>query len=223
MWCGESNKLFTTGFSKMSERQYAVWEPTDLSSALKVEMIDTGSGVLFPVYDNDTQIIYVGGKGDGNIRYFELDSVAPYCHFINDFKSSTPQRGLGWLPKRGVNVGDCEVARCYKLTPKGSVEIVSFIVPRKVCMMMMMMVVVCVCSFLFQCHSVCLNQLILLLLVLLQSTLFQEDIFPPTKVDAANVTVDRWLAGENAVPTKFSLKVRHCFFSCRLVAWVVCS
>lgn len=169
VWCGESNKLFTTGFSKMSERQYAVWEPTDLSSALKTEMIDTGSGVLFPVYDNDTQIIYVGGKGDGNIRYFELDTVAPYCHFINDFKSSTPQRGLGWLPKRGVSVGECEVARCYKLTPKGSVEIVSFIVPRK-------------------------------------STLFQEDIFPPTKSDVATLTVDRWLAGENAVPTKFSLK-----------------
>jgi len=169
VWCGELNKLFSTGFSKMRERQYAVWDPSDLSTPLKVEMIDTGSGVLFPYYDNDTQIAYVGGKGDGNIRYFELDNVSPYAYYISEFKSATPQRGLGWLPKRGVNVGDCEVARTYKLTPKGSVEIVSFIVPRK-------------------------------------STLFQEDIFPPTKVDEAKLTVDRWLAGENSVPTKFSLK-----------------
>jgi len=169
VWCGELNKLFTTGFSKTSERQYALWEPTDLSTPLKVEMIDTGSGVLFPYYDNDTQIVYVGGKGDGNIRYFELDNVSPYAHFINEFKSATPQRGLGWLPKRGVSVGECEVARSYKLTPKGSVEIVSFIVPRK-------------------------------------STLFQEDIFPPTKVDSATISPEQWLAGENVVPTKFSLK-----------------
>jgi hypothetical protein len=133
VFCGELNKLFTVGFSKMSERQYAVWDPKDLSNALKVEMIDTGSGVLFPFYDNDTQIVYVGGKGDGNVRYFELEDAAPYAHYINEFKSATPQRGLGWLPKRGVSVGDCEVARTYKLTPKGSVEIVSFIVPRKVC------------------------------------------------------------------------------------------
>lgn len=62
VWCGELNKLFSTGFSKMSERQYAVWDPKDLSNPLKVEMIDTGSGVLFPYYDNDNQIVYVGGK-----------------------------------------------------------------------------------------------------------------------------------------------------------------
>lgn len=42
----------------------------------------------------------------------------------------------------------------------------------------------------------------------LQSTLFQEDIFPPTKEDKALLSADKWFAGANAVPTKFSLKVR---------------
>jgi len=169
VWCGELNKLFTTGFSKVSERQYGVWEPTDLSAPLKMEMIDTGSGVLFPVYDNDTQLVYVAGKGDGNIRYFELDAAQPYAYFLSEYKTSTPQRGLGWLPKRGVAVGECEINRCYKLTPKGSVEIVSFIVPRK-------------------------------------STMFQEDIFPPTREDRAYLSAERWFAGENPSLSKFSLK-----------------
>lgn len=62
MWCGELNKLFTTGFSKVSERQYGIWDPANLSSPLKLEMIDTGSGVLFPFFDNDTQVVYVSGK-----------------------------------------------------------------------------------------------------------------------------------------------------------------
>lgn len=72
-------------------------------------------------------------QGDGNVRYYELDNVEPYTFFLSEYKTATPQRGLGWLPKRGMNVAECEIARCYKLTPKGSVEIVSFIVPRKVC------------------------------------------------------------------------------------------
>ena len=184
VWCGEMNKLFTTGFSKVSERQFGIWDPSDLSAPLKIEMIDTGSGVLFPYFDNDTQLVYVAGKGDGNIRYYELDSASPYAYFINEYKTATPQRGLGWLPKRGLTVGECEVARCYKLTPKGSVEIVSFIVPRK-------------------------------------STLFQEDIFPPTRQDQALLSAERWMAGENATPTKFSLKVPQAlFFSFLLSAFI---
>jgi hypothetical protein len=168
-FCGELNRLFTTGFSKVSERQFAVWDPADLSTPLKMEMIDTGSGVLFPYFDNDTGLVYVAGKGDGNIRYFELEKEQPYAFFLSEYKSATPQRGLGWLPKRGLNVGECEIGRCYKLTPKGTVEIVSFIVPRK-------------------------------------STLFQEDIFPPTREEKCLLSGAKWWAGENGVPTKFSLK-----------------
>jgi len=134
-----------------------------------MEMIDTGSGVLFPYFDNDTGLVYVAGKGDGNIRYFELEKEQPYAFFLSEYKSATPQRGLGWLPKRGLNVGECEIGRCYKLTPKGTVEIVSFIVPRK-------------------------------------STLFQEDIFPPTREEKCLLSGAKWWAGENGVPTKFSLK-----------------
>lgn len=62
VYCGEQNKLFTTGFSKTSERQLGVWDPANLEKPLKLEAIDTGSGVLFPYYDNDTQVVYVAGK-----------------------------------------------------------------------------------------------------------------------------------------------------------------
>jgi WD40 repeat protein len=45
VFVGEKNWMFTTGFSRMSERQYGVWKPDDLSKPMKLEMIDTGSGV----------------------------------------------------------------------------------------------------------------------------------------------------------------------------------
>jgi len=50
-------------------------------------------------------------KGDTAIRYFEVTEEAPYVHFLNCYQSSVPQRGIGWMPKRGLNVNLCEIAR----------------------------------------------------------------------------------------------------------------
>ena len=44
---------------------------------------------------------------------------------------SEPQRGIGWMPKRGLNTTENEVARFYKLFSRGYCEVLSFVVPRK--------------------------------------------------------------------------------------------
>lgn len=169
VFVSENDMMFTTGFSRMSERQYAVWSKGDLSKALKLDMIDSGSGVLFPFYDQDTRMVYVAGKGDGNIRYFEVTDDAGLVYYLSDYKTSAPQRGIGWLPKTGMNVNACEVAKAYKLHPKGFIEVISFTVPRK-------------------------------------STLFQDDIFPPTREPVPSMTADEWLGGANTPAKKISMK-----------------
>lgn len=40
---------------------------------------------------------------DGNIRYFEYENDK--FEFLSEYKSGDPQRGIAFLPKRGVNVG----------------------------------------------------------------------------------------------------------------------
>ena len=40
---------------------------------------------------------------DGNIRYFEYENDK--FEFLSEYKSPDPQRGVAFLPKRGVNVG----------------------------------------------------------------------------------------------------------------------
>lgn len=45
------------------------------------------------------------------IRYLEVTDEAPYVHFLSMYQSSDPQRGIGWMPKRGLNVNACEIAR----------------------------------------------------------------------------------------------------------------
>ncbi|XP_041970822.1 coronin-2B-like isoform X2 [Aricia agestis] len=129
---GTSGRVLTTGFSRHSDRQYAVWDPHELRAPLVLETIDSSSGVVFPYYDPDTNMVYLAGKGDGNIRYYEVVDEPPYVHFLNQFLSGNPQRGLGYMPKRGVNTAACEIFRFYKLhTARGLCEPISMIVPRK--------------------------------------------------------------------------------------------
>ncbi|KAI8441860.1 hypothetical protein MSG28_005544 [Choristoneura fumiferana] len=64
--------VFTTGFSRMSERQYSLRTPDALGEPIVTVEIDTSNGVMFPLYDPDTNLIYLCGKGDSVIRYFEV-------------------------------------------------------------------------------------------------------------------------------------------------------
>jgi hypothetical protein len=124
--------IFTTGFSRMSERQFAIWNSENLTKPLASEDIDVSSGILIPYYDFDTKVMFLAGKGDGNIRYFEIVESPPYVHYLSQFQSGSPQRGLGMMPKRGLDTSRCEIARFYKLhTLKDLCEPISMIVPRK--------------------------------------------------------------------------------------------
>eukprot|EP01132_Coremiostelium_polycephalum_P011379 gene11379-13935_t len=122
--------IFTVGFSKTSEREFNIWDPRNNAEPVAHLNIDSASGLLCPFYDPDNSILYLAGKGDGNIRYYEMVDEAPYFHYLSEYKSATPQRGVCFIPKRACNVPECEIARALKLTPN-SMEPISFRVPRK--------------------------------------------------------------------------------------------
>ncbi|CAF2989043.1 unnamed protein product [Rotaria sp. Silwood2] len=133
VFLGDTNRILSTGFGKQFERQIAIWNLNDLTKPLIVETIDFSAGALIPFYDHDTRTIYLAGKGDGNIRYYEVsDQGEPYLYFLSEYKSSSPQRCLGMMPKIGLDVTRNEIMRFYKLFATGSVcEPISMIVPRK--------------------------------------------------------------------------------------------
>ncbi|XP_041742032.2 uncharacterized protein LOC121573799 isoform X1 [Coregonus clupeaformis] len=122
--------IFTTGFSRMSERQLALWNPKSMEEPISVHELDTSNGVLLPFYDADTNVVYLCGKGDSSIRYFEITDEAPFVHYLNTFSSKEPQRGVGYMPKRGLDVNKCEIARFYKLHER-KCEPIIMTVPRK--------------------------------------------------------------------------------------------
>ncbi|XP_059054783.1 coronin-6 [Achroia grisella] len=123
--------VFTTGFSRMSERQYTLRTPDALNEPIVTVEIDTSNGVMFPLYDPDTNLIYLCGKGDSVIRYFEVTPEPPFVHYINTFQTPDPQRGIGMMPKRGCDVATCEIDKFYRLNNSGLCQVVSMTVPRK--------------------------------------------------------------------------------------------
>ncbi|XP_036744469.1 coronin-2A isoform X3 [Manis pentadactyla] len=132
LFLGNLKKLLSTGTSRWNNRQIALWDQDDLSVPLTEEDLDGSSGVLFPFYDVDTNMLYVVGKGDGNIRYYEVSADKPHLSYLTEYRSYNPQKGIGVMPKRGLDVCSCEIFRFYKLiTTKSLIEPVSMIVPRR--------------------------------------------------------------------------------------------
>ncbi|SPP73052.1 coronin-1C-A isoform X2 [Drosophila guanche] len=123
--------IFTTGFNRSSERQYSLRAPDALNEPIVMVELDTSNGVMFPLYDADTNMIYLCGKGDSVIRYFEVTPEPPFVHYINTFQTTEPQRGIGLMPKRGCDVTTCEVAKFYRMNNNGLCQVISMTVPRK--------------------------------------------------------------------------------------------
>ncbi|KAL9064619.1 MAG: hypothetical protein Q9157_007767, partial [Trypethelium eluteriae] len=130
VWLGELDRVATTGFSKMSDRQLACWDvgaPREPIGGFQI--LDSISGVCMPFWDDGTRMLYLAGKGDGMIRYYEY--VDDKFEYLSEYKSADPQRGIAFLPKRGVNMHENEIMRAFKTVNDAYIEPISFIVPRR--------------------------------------------------------------------------------------------
>jgi coronin-1B/1C/6 len=129
-WADRLNKLLAVGFSATSVRQYSVYDYRKFSEPLATSDIDQTAGVLIPYYDPDNSVLYLAGKGDGNIRYFEVVDEDPYIHYLSEFRSNESQKGACFLPKLACETKDCEIAVALRLM-RDFIQPVSFQVPRK--------------------------------------------------------------------------------------------
>lgn len=131
VWLGNSDRLATTGFSRLSDRQIGIWDAFNLDKGNLGGFynVDQSAGILMPFFDDGNKILYIAGKGDGNIRYYEFQNDELYE--LSEFQSVEAQRGFAVAPKRMVNVKDTEVLKCFKTVVDQRIEPISFHVPRK--------------------------------------------------------------------------------------------
>jgi coronin-1B/1C/6 len=131
VFLGDTGKIVTAGFTAQAKREFKVWDrAAGFDKPLTTIDLDQSAGALLPFYDEDTRMLYLTGKGDGNVRYYEFTDDAPFVHPLTEHRSNVSTKGADFLPKRGLRVMNCEVAHMLKLTGN-SVEPIPFIVPRK--------------------------------------------------------------------------------------------
>ncbi len=82
----------------------------NLGTRVFTHSLDSIPSSMFPLYDPDLSLVYVIGKGDGNIRLFEhVQGDAKPLQESGEFRSTAPQAGFAMLPKRSCDVMKCEV------------------------------------------------------------------------------------------------------------------
>ncbi|KAG5367155.1 Coronin-like protein crn1 [Yarrowia sp. B02] len=127
----DSDRIATTGFSKLSDRQLALWNASDIAAGPigGFRYLDSSSGICMPFFDHDTKTLFLAGKGDGNIRYYEYGNDDFFE--LSEYQSTDPQRGIAFMPKRALNIKGNEIVRAYKTVKDSYVEPVGFYVPRR--------------------------------------------------------------------------------------------
>uniref|UniRef100_A0A7S4MP39 DUF1899 domain-containing protein n=1 Tax=Vannella robusta TaxID=1487602 RepID=A0A7S4MP39_9EUKA len=129
-WMSRADIIVTSGFTRSNERELAAYDPRNLSDRLATHKLPSSSSTSMLFEDPDNSLLFVAGKGDGSINFFEIESDAPCIHTLSDYKSNTPQNGMTLLPKSCCNVKNCEIARVLKLSGT-RVEPIRIEVPRQ--------------------------------------------------------------------------------------------
>jgi len=131
IWLGKLDMILSTGFTPDSTREVSIFDPKMLAKgALDSIKLSVSSSYVMPFVDEDIGVVYLAGKGDGNIRVFEMTGTKPMFNETIEFKSSQPQAGLAQFPRKVMDVKECEVARFLKLTPSSGVIPLRFFTPR---------------------------------------------------------------------------------------------
>lgn len=130
-WLGDSQTILTCGFSKLSEREYAVWDNRNITTPIIKRRLDDYSGVPYVYFDEDNKVVFVAGKGESAVSYFQYSKETPnMIDFLGAFKGKEPQKGLSFMPKKCNDLMQNETNKAVRLTAK-TVEYISFKVPRK--------------------------------------------------------------------------------------------
>ncbi|XP_053678397.1 coronin-7 [Anopheles nili] len=129
VWLGEQNRILTTGFDAARLRQVIVRDLRCFGTPEKTLELDCSTGILMPLFDADTNMLFLAGKGDSTINYLEVSDKEPYL--IEGIRHSGEQtKGACLVPKRALKVMEGEVNRIMQLTSNSVIPIM-YQVPRK--------------------------------------------------------------------------------------------
>jgi len=133
LWLGKHDLFLTVGFGKNAMREFKIFDLKNMSTEVTVQQLDNSAGIIMPFYDEDSDLLWLAGKGDGAIRYYEIvpeETGNKIVEPVTAFKSNDPTAAACALPRRYCDVNVNEILRIYKIT-KNTVKPLQFQVPRK--------------------------------------------------------------------------------------------
>ncbi|RLV71539.1 hypothetical protein DV515_00017345 [Chloebia gouldiae] len=86
--------------------------------------------VTIPLYDADTGLLVLAGKGENLLYCFEVAPTQPALTQVTQCRTEGSTRGLAAVPRLALDVMACEVLHVLQLTDTALVPI-SYLVPRK--------------------------------------------------------------------------------------------
>ncbi|XP_055910299.1 coronin-7 isoform X4 [Eupeodes corollae] len=129
VWLGNQNRILTTGFDAARLRQVIIRDLRNFAVPEKTLELDCSTGILMPLYDPDTNMLFLAGKGDTTINYLEVSDKDPFL--IEGLRHTGEQtKGACLVPKRALKVMEGEVNRVLQLTSNMVIPIM-YQVPRK--------------------------------------------------------------------------------------------
>ncbi|XP_043587730.1 coronin-7 isoform X2 [Bombus pyrosoma] len=129
VWLNNSDRILTTGFDAARLRQVYIRDLRHLNEPVKMLELDCSTGILMPLFDPDTNMLFLAGKGDTTIMYMEVMDKDPFL--VEGIRHSGEQtKGVCLVPKRALNVMQAEVNRLLQLTSNMVIPIM-YQVPRK--------------------------------------------------------------------------------------------
>lgn len=132
VFLGDTGYIISTGFNTGRSREMKMYDSRNLGQALKSEDRDNNNGTLMPLFDEDTNMLLLVGKGDTTWSYIEVSTSDPYFtqNAIERTEKNEQIKGACLIPKLGVNVMEGEVDRLLLLLHNTIVPL-PYIVPRR--------------------------------------------------------------------------------------------
>ncbi|KAK0043020.1 coronin-7 [Biomphalaria pfeifferi] len=129
LWLAGKELILSTGFSQGRTREVKVWDSRQMSTSLSSLDIDSSTGTIMPLYDPDTNMTFLIGKGDTSLNFLELADKEPYLT-PGGVDRTEQIKGAALVPKRAMNLMEAEVNRLLVLC-RNSIIPATYIVPRK--------------------------------------------------------------------------------------------
>lgn len=104
----------TFGWNDSQQRQIKLWDTRKMTSAYSTVVLDQSSAAFMPLYDEDTNLLFFGSKGENNVKCYELMDEG--LTFSFEVGTADSVKGLCMMPKWCLDVKRCEFDRLYQLT-----------------------------------------------------------------------------------------------------------